>query len=59
MKLVAAETEAADLRVVFDRRLNLECYGSRVTSYAGLLALQELDYALDLSAMAGGAHCPT
>jgi hypothetical protein len=39
------------LRVNFDKKLKLESHGTKVTSYAGLLACRELDEALGLTTM--------
>ena len=47
------EPKRDGLRVDFDRCLELEFHGSRVTSDAGLLTYRELDAALGLTEVAG------
>ena len=41
------------MRVRFDRRIRMQFQGAKVTSDAGLLAVRELDEALDLTELAG------
>ena len=55
MEHPAGESDDGSLRVDFARRLKLEFHGSRITSAAGLLVYRELDDALGLTDLAGGA----
>jgi hypothetical protein len=59
MEHPAGEAQDATLGLVFDRRLKLAFYGSKITSDAGLLAYRELDEALGLSTIAGEALTDT
>lgn len=49
------EAKEPSLRVDFDRRIELEFHGARITSNGGLLAYRELDDAFGLTAMAASA----
>ncbi len=40
--------ETGDVRIVFDRRVRLEFYGSKISSDGGLLLFRELDQVLGL-----------
>jgi hypothetical protein len=55
MEHSAGESDDGSLRVDFDRRLELELHGSRITSDAGRLAYGELNDALGFSEFTGTA----
>jgi hypothetical protein len=52
VECATGEAKELSLRPVFDRRIELEFHGARITSDGGLLAYRELDQALGLADMA-------
>jgi len=50
---LAGEAEKGGLKLDFDGQLRLEFRGAKVTTDAGLLAVRELDEALELTEMSG------
>ena len=56
MRNPEGETDRCPIRPYFDRRLKLKFLGSRVTTYARLLAYRELDDALGLTVSASGSN---
>ena len=48
-------SETGYIRIGFDRRVQLEFHGSKVSSDGGLLLFRELDEVLGLHDIAGGA----